>query len=233
MRELPTHTNMVPLELWLIVLTGFGHVTVELLWGGAKDGVALAGQPEQLYNLSAIILWGAYTVWRGIRTPGLFHAWGFRRDNLLPAFRCCLVLIGGAAAALALYGGLTSRWLLPRTFWIVLPLYPFYGIAQQFALQALITRNLRMLIPHRILRIVVVGVLFGAAHFPIQPLMILTFAAGLGFTWIYEEQPNLWVVGIAHGLLGALAYYLVLGLDPGAEMIAGFREMIARVGFNQ
>ena len=49
--------------------------------------------------------------------------------------------------------------------------------------------------------------------------MALTLVAGLAFTWIYETYGNLWAVGIVHGLLGALAYYAVLGQNPGAELL--------------
>jgi membrane protease YdiL (CAAX protease family) len=49
--------------------------------------------------------------------------------------------------------------------------------------------------------------------------MVLTFVAGLVFTWIYERHNNLWAIGIVHGILGAVAYYVVLGHDPGAEII--------------
>jgi membrane protease YdiL (CAAX protease family) len=50
--------------------------------------------------------------------------------------------------------------------------------------------------------------------------MLLTAPAGIVFTRIFEARPNLWAVGIAHGLLGALAYYIVMGVDPGAQMLS-------------
>jgi membrane protease YdiL (CAAX protease family) len=61
--------------------------------------------------------------------------------------------------------------------------------------------------------------LFALAHTPNGPLMALTFLAGLGMTWVFERRRNLWAIGIVHGILGALAYYLVLGHDPGAELL--------------
>ena len=52
--------------------------------------------------------------------------------------------------------------------------------------------------------------------------MVLTLGAGFFFTLIYRRHPNLWAVGILHGFLGALAYYLVLGEDPGGMVINCF-----------
>ena len=205
-------------ELFLIILTGVLHVSVELAWGAGME-TSHPGRPEQLYNLLAVGLWGVYALWRAVRTPGLAHRWGFRRDNFLPALRACLVFVIPAAAAMIVAASLTGRLALPPTFWVVLLLYPLYGIAQQFALQALITRNLRALVRPRAPRVVVVAALFGAAHVPDGPLIGLTLLTGLVFTWIYESHPNLWAVGIAHGLLGALAYYLVLGRDPAADLL--------------
>jgi membrane protease YdiL (CAAX protease family) len=53
-------------------------------------------------------------------------------------------------------------------------------------------------------------------------LMALTFIAGLAFTWIFEKHRNLWAIGIVHGILGSVAYYLVIGQDPGAEILGWF-----------
>jgi len=118
-----------------------------------------------------------------------------------------------------------GRLAIPITFWVALLLYPFYGLAQQFALQALIARNLRPVVRSQRLRILLAAALFSAAHFPNNVLMLLTLIAGLGFTWIYETHQNLWAVGMVHGLVGALAYYLVLGLDPGADIVAAVRQV--------
>jgi len=111
---------------------------------------------------------------------------------------------------------------LPVTFWLVVLLYPVWGLGQQFALQALITRNLRAYVPRLWPRIMAASAIFSAAHFPNYPLMALTLIAGLAFCWIYEKHNNLWAIGIVHGFLGALAYYLVLGNDPGAEIMRLF-----------
>lgn len=199
-------------------LTGAGHVMLEFVLGPEANAVRL-GSPLQLYNLTAIACWGLYLWRRSAREPGLATRWGFRVDNVVPALRRSLPIVFGLSLVMGCYAALCGRLALPATFWASALLYPLYGLAQQAALQGLVTRNLRTLIPQRCARVLLVATLFSLAHAPDGLLMGLTFAAGLIFTWLYETQPNLFVIGTAHGLLGALAYYWVLGQDPGAEIL--------------
>ena len=48
--------------------------------------------------------------------------------------------------------------------------------------------------------------------------MLLTLLSGFFFTLIYRRLPNLWAVGIMHGILGSMAVHFVLGKDPGAAI---------------
>ena len=129
------------LEFWLIIITGTLHVAVELLWGGTKGGMSVAGLPERIYNLAAILIWAGYIVWRIVVTRGIVHTWGFRCDNFLAAFRLSVYFLIPGTIALSVYGSVMGQWKLPATFWIVLLLYPLYGIVQQFALQILIIKS--------------------------------------------------------------------------------------------
>lgn len=211
-------------ELLAMILTSLFHIVIELAWDGGKAGVSQAGGAARIYNLVAILVWGGYVLWRVVSIRGTAYAWGFRRDNFIAALRPCLFFSTSAAAILFMYGSLMGRNTFPPMFWIVLLLYPLYGLAQQFALQVLITKNLRDIVRSQLPRILLATSLFSAAHFPDYWLMGLTFPAGLVLTWIYERHPNLWAVGISHGLLGACAYYLVLGFDPGAEMVEAVKR---------
>ena len=215
------------LEFWLIVITGTLHVAVELLlWRGIKGEISVVGLPGRIYNLIAILVWASYVVWRIVVTRGIAHTWGFRRDNFLTALRPNVYFVILGTIALSVYAGVMGQWRLPSTFWIVLLLYPLYGIVQQFALQILITKNLRDVVKKLLIRVLLAASLFSAVHFPNYRLMWLTFLAGFIFTWIYDRHPNIWAVGISHGLLGAFAYYWVLGLDPGAEIVEGIRRFL-------
>lgn len=207
------------LELALLILTGVGHVGLEVASDGLKGAADSITRPQHVYNLCAAVGWGAYLVWRAVRKRGMLAEWGFRREGFLVALRESLLFAAVGAVPLLAFGWMKGRLPLPITFWMVLALYPLWGLAQQFALQGLITRNLRGVVPSPGWRVAIAATLFSAAHFPTWWLMGLTWGAGLMFTWVFERHRNVWAVGLVHGLLGSLAYYLVLGKDPGAELL--------------
>lgn len=60
----------------------------------------------------------------------------------------------------------------PRTFCLAVILYPVWGIAQQFALQNLLARNLRTLVRPRVVRALLTAALFGLAHMPLIPIVV-------------------------------------------------------------
>jgi hypothetical protein len=194
----------------MMVLTGMLHVIMEVL-------LKVDEQWLRSYNTSVAILWALYILWRTRTTPGLARAWGFRFDNFLPAWQRCVYAVVPATIGAFLYGRVMGRLPLPDSFWLIVLLYPVYGIAQQVALQVLLNRNLRDLLPSLVIRAGVVSLLFSAAHIPNWGLVGLTWCAGAVFTWIYERHPNVLAIGVAHGFLGAVVYYLVLGIDPVAE----------------
>ncbi len=179
-------------QLLLIVLTGIGHVIVESFAGSSQESTRRRAW--------TVVLWA-------LRRPGQTRAWGFRPDNVGPALRANLVFVVPACAVLVAYGAMRGRLPLSRWFWVVLPLYPICGIAQQFALQHRVARNLRSLIPRELPRLIFVACVFSLVHWPEAPLMLLTWIAGVAFTWLFERWPNLWVLGLSHGILGVCAYY--------------------------
>ena len=69
------------IELVLVVLTGGGHVTLEVATSGLTGAADSLNRPQHVYNLAAAVLWAAYLAWRLFRTPGLAHEWGFRRQG--------------------------------------------------------------------------------------------------------------------------------------------------------
>ena len=213
-RERPSYP-----ELGFILLTGIGHAVVELVWNRGQGTTIWGLTPDQLYNFLAIGLWSVYVLWRLATTRGIARVWGFRTDNFTAALKPSLAFALCAGALLLGYGYLMGRPVVAGTFWVALALYPLYGIAQQFALQVLVVKNLRGVVTTGVGRAGVAGVVFSLAHFPVVPLMLLTAPAGFVFTRIFDSRPNLWAIGLAHGLLGAMAYYLVLGLDPGAQIL--------------
>lgn len=196
-------------ELVAIVLVGALHVATEIL---ASDYTA------RLYNAIVSAVFVCYLVWRARRSKDAVRAWGMRTDNFWPALRAQLVFGAVGAAALLGFGVANGSLVLPKTFWLTVGLYPVWGVAQQFALQSLLGRNLRGLLTKPVAIALVASALFALAHTPRIELIILTGVAGVFFTLIYQRFPNLWAVGIVHGILGSLAVYIVLEEDPGAAI---------------
>jgi hypothetical protein len=199
-------------ELVAVLAAGAGHVATEL---------ALSATAATFYNVGISVAFLGYLVWRVRSTTGVMRYWGFRSDNLREAALAQLPFLVAGVLALAAYGFATGSPGLPNTFWLALVLYPVWGIAQQFALQNLIANNVAGFVPRMPALALLAAVLFAVSHYPRLELVGLTFVAGFFFTWIYRKAPNLWVIGTAHGLLGSMAFYIVLREDPGA-VILGF-----------
>ena len=148
----------------------------------------------------------------------ILAVWGFRREGLGPTFLAStVILVAGAlgiAVIAALRGTLTAN---PHILPLLL-LYPPWGCVQQFLLQALVARNLHIVLRSPWLVTPIAAVLFGAVHLPDLELMGATFLLAVVFTPIYLRWRNLWPLGIYHGWLGVLAYYWILQHDPWAEL---------------
>lgn len=198
-------------ELAAIVLIGTLHVATEL---GASAAAA------RIYNVAVSLAMLGYLAWRFMKSENVARIWGMRRDNFWSALRAQSIFGAIATVGFLVLGFIVGTLPLPATFWITLAVYPIWGIAQQFALQNLIARNLAGPMRNPVAIAVTASVLFAASHYPRLELVALTFGAGIFFTLIYRRFPNLWAVGIVHGLLGSLAFYVVLGEDPGAAMLS-------------
>lgn len=197
-------------ELVAILAVGLGHIVLELSFSGTE---------ATIYNVTVSLAFLGYLGWRLHKTQGVLRIWGFRGDNLWPALRAHLPFLGAGVLALAVFSLLTGAGGLPATFWLTVVLYPVWGIAQQFALQNLIANNLAGPLQTPISIAAAAALLFAASHYPRMELVVLTFVAGIFFTLAYRRHPNIWVVGTAHGLLGSMAFYVVLGEDPGGLII--------------
>lgn len=201
-------------ELALIVAAGAIHVVTELLYSAAVSRIC---------NAIIGVLVAGYIVWRMRTTPGVLRIWGFRSDNLRQSLLAHLAFAVLAMLGLLATAATTGSIHVPSTFWIAAAVYPLYGIAQQFVLQNFLARNLRFLIGNLLLVALAAAALFGLSHYPRIELVTLAFIAGVFFTLIYQRFPNIWAVGLAHGLTAALVFYLILGEDPGANILKVFR----------
>lgn len=189
-------------ELLLVAIPGVLNVVSELT--ALSKTTVVAG---------AAIVWAVYIVLAVLDDRTILRRWGFRADTLAPAARAVALLTATATAVIVAWAAVGGRLPPPGSFWIALGVYPVWGLVQQFLLNAMLLRNLRRLLPER-LALPLAALLFAASHLPDIRLAMLTLPAGAAWGWIYLRRPNLWVLGIGHGVLGTVAYYLALGRDP-------------------
>jgi membrane protease YdiL (CAAX protease family) len=195
------------LELALVVASGVGNVVFEDVL-----------HAKTVFVIGAVVVWLSYVLWRWRNDRSVLRAWGLRRDNLAAAARATLVITVPLVICGTAYGFTTGHFPPPRGFWLILLLYPAWGIAQQFLLNAMLARNLSTLLPAWAV-VLLSAVLFAAAHAPDLPVVALTLLAGALWVLMYRRWPNLWALGIAHGIIGTVVFYGVLGRDPLALLL--------------
>ena len=196
-------------ETAAVVATGLLHLFFEEVLHAKGPFILLAG-----------LCWGTYLVLSVRRDRNLPLEWGFGRKGFRPTARWAAGILLSGAGIMALTGAFrgTLSWnphLLP-----ILLLYPIWGLLQQFLLQALLARNLDHILRSRAPAVLLASFLFAGVHLPDFLLAGATLLLALLFVPVYLRHRNLYPLGVVHGVLGALAYYWILGRDPWIEILA-------------
>lgn len=186
------------------------------LWQGTFDGDFLVC----LALVMAITLTGHRR--RGESARDL----GFRLDNLGQSAKEVFSIVGPLLAIMVVVG-LAMGWnreppiarLLTR-----MTLMPLFGVIQEYALLGFYLRRFSEALPGVALPTIASASVFALLHLPNTPLVVTSFVAGLGACWFYRRTPNLWVLGLAHGLLSItvamfLAKLLIFGLKVGPRAL--------------
>ena len=194
-------------EIGAVLFTGAAHLVCENMFHLKGPFIA-----------AALLGWTAYLLAAVRRDRAILRRWGLRLDDLGRAWRGPALVFALGAAALAAIGLARGTFTLPAHLAVILLLYPVWGIAQQFMLQAMVARNLATLLPSRLAVTLAAALLFAAVHLPDLWLCGATFLLALLFVPLYLHRRSLLPLGVAHGWLGALAYYWVLGRDPFLEL---------------
>jgi len=194
-------------ELPLVLFLGVANVVSEFV-PGSKTPLVLVG----------VAAWAALIVAHVRADRTVLRRWGLRRDNVRQAALPAALAVVPLLAALTLWGVHAGHFPPPRGFVSIVLVYPAWGIAQQFLLQAIVWSNLSGRMPRAAAQ-PLAAALFALSHAPDWPIMALTFPAGLLTTEHYRRWPNLWVLGTAHALLGTFAFYFLLGRDPLAQLL--------------
>jgi membrane protease YdiL (CAAX protease family) len=151
---------------------------------------------------------------------------GFRLDNLLDAARLVFSWVLPLVLLMMLAGLLFDLHREPpiERLWTRIALMPLFGIAQQYGLLGFYFRRFQEALPGTVAPILAAAVVFAGLHAPNLPVMVMTLAVSLGACWLYRRAPNLWVLGLAHGLLSItvamfLADLLTSGLKVGSRAL--------------
>jgi hypothetical protein len=187
------------------------------IWEGAFRGHIVVA----LFLLFAVVVSGHLR--RGETARDL----GFRLDNFLSSAKFVFSIVIPAALVIILVGWLTGLFharpiighLVPR-----LVLLPLMGIAQQYALLGFYYRRFDGVLPGGPLPILATAGLFSFFHLPNPFLMVATFVAGVMACYFYRKAPNLYVIGLAHGLMSAVVESSLHGLTT-VGMKVGLRAL--------
>ena len=141
-----------------------------------------------------------------------WHDVGFRRDGFTAACKQLAWPMLGALVVMGVVGWRTHSFQRSTHFTLNLLLVPLWGVFQQYLAQGFLYRRVRSLLvnaqakPQEQRRqtrraMAVSASCFAFVHLPNPALTVLTLAAGLWWSWVYERAPNLWALGVSHGLL--------------------------------
>jgi membrane protease YdiL (CAAX protease family) len=131
---------------------------------------------------------------------------GLRLDNfpdaarlLVPAMALAVVVlmvigyrIGSLGASLNSTNIIRARNLIWLFWW---------GLLQQYALQAIVNRQAQTLWGKGARSIFAVALMFGLLHLPNLPLVLATFAGGLIWAYTYQREPNLISLALSHCIM--------------------------------
>jgi membrane protease YdiL (CAAX protease family) len=194
-------------ELALVIGCGAGNVVFENLLDA-----------KTIFMIVAAAAWVGYVAWRWHADHEVLRAWGLRLDNLAAAAKVALAITLPTVIGCVAYAFVVGNFPPPPGFWVILLVYPIWGVAQQFLLNAILASDLDAVLPAWAATLLAAA-LFSLSHAPDLPVMALTLPGGALWVLVYRRRPNLWALGIAHGIIGTVVFYGVLGRDPMALLL--------------
>lgn len=212
--QIPCHTFLMPVDRSrrtrdvLELVLGYGFI-IGIIWS-PEHAQAILSPVALVLTLSVVLARGKSRDELGFGTRGLGASlW------ILPA-----------AVVFALIGVLTATKIgtLHRLYHAdaghVIG-YVLWTIYQQFLLQDYFLDRLLRLVTNEATAVVLAGVLFSSAHLPSPLLAVATLLWGILSCALFQRYRNLWMLGLAQGLLGlcfavcvpdALHHHLRVGL---------------------
>ena len=180
--------------------------------------------PGELFVCIGLVVGLAvWSHWRRRETP---RDLGFRTDNLVPAAIKVFSFVGPLIVVILLVGvALGSFRVLARDEFLArLIILPLFGLAQQYLLLGFYLRRYQEALPGDRLPVLATALTFALLHLPNSFLVGATFLTGLGSCWLYARAKNLWVLGLAHGLV-SLAVSVSISKSLASGMKVGSRAL--------
>lgn len=197
-------------EVFASAITGIGKIVMVDIWA-----------QKLIFILIACLFWLGYLLFRLKENPENLKYWGFTKNNFKSSFLRLLPFALASIFLFVAYGIYKQTMIINWHIIPILMVYPIWGVIQQYLVVGLVAGNLkdqkRFNIPNIVI-IIITAVLFSVVHYPSKMLIIGTFILAIIYTITYLTEKNLWVLGIYHGCLGCLYYYLVLSRDPFIEV---------------
>lgn len=106
-------------------------------------------------------------------------------------------------------------------FFLCLPIYPIYGYCQHWLLQGMGTANLIVIRIPVCLIPVIMGIVFAVVHVKGGNYkMVATGFLGMVFSALFIRHRDLLPLGIWHGILGGVFYYVFKGSDALSKVMS-------------
>ena len=210
--EITSRTRVI--EIIFVVLTGFAKIAM-------MDIMDL----KLPFIVAIILFWSVYVLLRTTNQKGLLFYWGLSLSNSGELFKRSLPIALILMASLIFYGLYIKpiHWSIHILF--VLIIYPIWGLIQQFLMMSLFAGNLMDLSNKRNNNLVILlctSILFSMVHYPSWPLMAVTFFMALIYAALFLRYRNIIPLGVFHGILGGLFYFIILGRDAWIEFVAKY-----------
>jgi len=142
-----------------------------------------------------------------------FRSLGVRFDNFAETWLPITIFTVLGAVILGVMRFKDKKFKVVKWVCSLLTFYLFFGILQQAFFQAVVTHTLGELLGSTALVVIFSGIFYSAFHWDWElkgfTFGFLTLIAGSVWAMLFLTNPNIFLLGISHAILGSLYYFIV------------------------